>query len=330
MASASPIADLSYRNYDGPLEPPIARWWAIARVAILDAFKKKSFWVLTVLGGGWYLILMIVFYFVDSFANTMVPNRGGRQIIDPTQAAATMFKQVKWDEQFLHAFSIGQLMFFIVALLIGVGTVANDNRANALLVYLSKPCTKLDYVIGKWVGIFVPTAVAVAIPTLFFYGYCFMSYRQYGFLDDPWLIFRLLLLIVIPAVFHASVALGISSMFRQGRTAGATYAGLFFFTLFFTKAMGAVHFVLGEQGSATSLVDNLFYFSVDGVQIGLAKVILHSDGGQLFPFAGPGMNMAKFAVPAPNGLLMICAYLFVCAAFVLLASTRIRAVEVVS
>ncbi|HWA82670.1 MAG TPA: ABC transporter permease subunit [Fimbriimonadaceae bacterium] len=327
--AASPIADLSYRNYDGPLDPPLYRWWAIARVAIRDAFRKKSFWVLTVLSGAWYLILMIIFYFVDSFATTMMANRG-RQILDPTQAAAAMFKQVKWDEQFLHAFSMGQLMFFIIALLIGVGSVANDNRANALLVYLSKPCTKLDYVIGKWVGIFVPMAVAVAVPTLFFYGYCFMSYREYGFLNDPWLILKLPILIVIPAVFHASVALGISSMFRQGRTAGATYAGFYFFTLFFTKAMATVHFILQQEGTSTKLIDNLFYFSVDGVQIGLAKVLLHSSGGQIFPFAGPGMNMEKFAVPEPNGLLMACGYLLICGAFVLLASTRIRAVEVVS
>ena len=51
--TSSPIADLSYRNYDGPLEPPISRWWPIARVGILKAFKNKWFWVVSIFSGLW-------------------------------------------------------------------------------------------------------------------------------------------------------------------------------------------------------------------------------------------------------------------------------------
>src|SRR5579862_2031588 len=258
---SSPILDLSYRNYDGPLEPPIYRWWAIARVSISTAFGNKWYWTCLIGSGFWYLILMIIFYFVDSFAGTIPGGRFGSSGLNSAAAATTLFKQVKWDEQFLHAFSMGQLWFFIIALIIGVGTIANDNRANALLVYLSKPCTKVDYIVGKWLGIFVPMLVAAAIPTLFFYGYCFMSYRTEGFLDDPWLLVRLLVLIFVPATLHSSLCLGISSLFKQGRVAGATYAGLYFFTLFFTKAMGAIHFISQGQGGSSGLVDNLYYFS---------------------------------------------------------------------
>ncbi len=331
----SPILDLSYRNYDGPLEPPMYRWWAIAKRSIQFAFGNKWFWVLSLLSGAWYFILMIIFYFVDSFAGSMQGGRFGGSSLNSSKAAEAIYRQVKWDEQFLHAFSIGQMSFFFLALLIGVGAIANDNRANALLVYLSKPCTKADYLIGKWLGIFIPLWIAVAIPTLFFYGYCFMSYRAYGFLDDPWLILRLLLLITLPAVFHASLALGISSMFKQGRVAGATYAGFYFFTLFFTKAMGAIHFMIvagqgQSNGGSPTLVDNLFYFSVDGVQIGLAKVILQSAGGQPFPIQGPMGNLSKLVPAAPNGLLMTAGFLFLCGISLLIASTRVKAVEVVS
>jgi len=326
---SSPILDLSYRNYDGPLEPPYYRWWAIARVSIQSAFAKKSFWFLTILGGFWYVILMIMFYFADQSAGAFGSN-GNAGIVDPAKASAALFSRVKWDELFLHAFSIGQLWFFIIALLIGIGTIANDNRANALLVYLSKPCTKLDYLIGKWVGIFVPMVIAVGIPTLFFYAYCFMSYRDYGFLDDPGLIVKLVVLIAIPAVFHASAALGISSMFKQGRVAGASYAGLYFFTLFFTKAMGGLHLGLAGQSGSTGLVDNLFYCSVDGIQIGLAKALLNTRGSHVLPLFSPGGDMDSLFVPAPNGLFVTLAFLVICGLFVLFASTRVRAVEVVS
>lgn len=324
--TTSPIADLSYRNYDGPLAPPAFRWWPIARTHAIAAFKKKSFWVFTILGGSWYAILMIIFYFADSFAGQMT-SRGGIPI-DPAEASARMFRQVPWNEQFLHGFSMGQLWFFVIALLIGVGTIANDNRANALLVYLSKPCTKLDYLIGKWVGVFIPLCVAVAIPTLFFYAYCFMSYRQFGFLHDPWLILKLLVLIAIPAGFHSSLALGISSLFKQGRVAGATYAGLYFFTLFFTKAMGIAHVGLAQDGAATRLVDNLFYMSVDGIQIGLAKDMFGLSGAHILPFAQMGTDRA--AVDPPSTMLMIVLYFGLSLGAMFLAWTRIRAVEVVS
>ena len=54
-------------------------------------------------------------------------------MIDPAQAAGAMFKQVKWDEQFLHAFSMGQLGFFIIALLIGVAALAAAATSLAII-----------------------------------------------------------------------------------------------------------------------------------------------------------------------------------------------------
>ncbi len=327
MSELSPIADLSYRNYDGPLEPPLMRWWPIARVGVLKALKNKWYWVLTILSGSWYLVLMVMFYFVDSF----LPQISGdaAAMIDPERAKASFFSGVNWNEQFLHGFSMAQLFLLILALMLGVGTIANDNRANALLVYLSKPCTKLDYVFGKWLGIVIPLIISVAIPTLFFYGYCFMSYREYGFLDHhPYLIFQLMLLITIPAIVHASLAIGISSMFSQGRIAGATYAAIYFFSLFFTKAMQVLHVQMGPGDSASKLVNSLFYFSIDGIQIGLAKALLGTDGGRLIPVGPPG-GMGRMAVPAPNGVLISIVAGIGCMAFLLFAWSRIRAVEVV-
>lgn len=332
---ASPIADLSYRNYDGPLEPPLYRWWPIARTSVLRAFKNKWFWVLTVATGIWYLILMIIFYMFDTYAQSMLQGRrgGGVSIADPEEAAAMIFRQVPWNEQFLHGFSIGQIFFFFIALLVGIGAIANDNRANALLVYLSKPCTKFDYVLGKWLGIFIPMCVAAAIPTFFFYAYCFMSYREFGFLRDPWLFAKLIVLCCVPAAFHASLALGVSSLFKRGGLAGATYAGLYFISLFFTKAMQIVHIALSEEGGKPGIVDSLFYYSIDGIQIGIAKALLGTDGGMIIPFNPPGQmqnDLAQFTIPAPNGLLMFTVLLLFAAGSMLLAWSRVRAVEVVS
>jgi ABC-2 type transport system permease protein len=310
---SSPIADLTYRNYDGPLAPPTYRWWPIAKMSMRMAVKKRAFWVLGVLSGWWYLILSAIFYFAD-VSNTSV------------EAQNRFFKTVVWKDQFLDAFSRSQLFLLLIALLIGVGAIANDNRANALLVYLSKPTTKLDYLIGKWLGIFIPMMCVVAVPTLLFYADWALSYRQYGILsDDPWLIVKLLALCPVTAFFHASVSLGISSLFDQGRTAGAIYAGLYFMSFIFTGAVGVARAVAHRSGELSShLINTLYYFSIDGIQIALAKNILGTDGSSFLrrqSEVGP--------TPAPSALLFFGIYLVICALMMSLAWSRIKAVEVV-
>jgi len=74
-------------------------------------------------------------------------------------------------------------------------------------------------------------------------------------------------------------------------------------------------------------VKNLYYCSFDGIQIALAKIILHTDGGQLIPGAGNGL--ARMAVPAASALIFVPAFFLICAFSMLVAWSRIRAVEVV-
>ncbi len=318
---ASPIADLTYRNYDGPLEPPLYRWWAIAKASMQLSLKKKGLWWLAAGGAFWYLFMLAMLYVMDMLSQNV-----------PLGQKNPFLQQIIWKDQFLNAFSVAQLSLFIIALLIGVGAIANDNRANALLVYLSKPVSRLDYLIGKWLGIFIPITVIVAVPTFVFFAYCAMSYRDYGFLtEDPRLPFKLLLMVLVPGVFHASVSLGISALFNQGRLAGATYAGLYFMTLFFTKAMQVVHWASSEDGGkAPAIVKTLFYCSIDGIQIALAKIILGTDGTALFPQAGGSRGGPPIpSIPAPSPTLFFGIFFGICFLSLLIAWTRIRAVEVI-
>ena len=319
----SPILDLSYRHYDGPLEAPVQRWWAIAKMSMRLAIKKKGFWIWSALSGYWYVILITIFYFIDVLSQN-------------TQAVEAFFAQIKWKDQFLNAFSISQLLLFIIALLIGIGSIANDNRANALLIYLSKPCSKVDYLIGKWLGIFIPIVIVTVVPTLLFFIYGMLSFRNYGFLSqDPLMIVRLLAMCLISGFFHASVCLGISSMSNQGRMAGAAYAGVYFVGLFFTKAMQIIHAVMwrpGEGRQAPGLVNSLYYMSIDGTQIGMAKLVLGTDGSMLINPNGPGRgprNAFPPSIEAPSIFLIGFLYFGICALALMIAWRKVRAVEVV-
>lgn len=317
---ASPIADLTYRNYDGPLEPPVNRWWAIAKMSMKLSVKKRGFWVWSSFSTFWYAILLIIFYVNE----TLVTNAG------PMGQKVSIFNTLSWKDQFLNAFNESQLFLFILALLMGAGTIANDNRAKALLVYLSKPCSKLDYVIGKWLGIFVPITIVAAVPAFLFYFYCLMSYRSYGFWSqDPWLIVRLCGMILIPGICYSSITLAISSMFQQGRLAGGVFAGLYFISYFVTIAMGGAYISISMgNNEPPAIVKTLYYCSVDGIQNAMAKIILHTNGSPQIPIMGQA-SQARFQVPEPSAFLFVPAFFAICGIAILVAWSQIRAVEVV-
>jgi len=316
-----PIADLSYRNYTGLLEPPLWRWWVIAKMTMRTSIKKKGFWALAVLSAYWYVFLGVIFYFIETLGS------GAGVALSPVLA------KIVWRDQFLNGFNLSQLFLFVLALLIGVGTISNDSRAHALLVYLSKPCTKADYLIGKWVAIFLILAAVGAVPTFLFYGYCALSYSRYGFFtSEPFLVAKLIEMVMLPAAFHASVCLGVSSLFNQGRLAGAAYAGIYFMTGAFVLMMRAVYAVDTSLNgrrhlpqTAIHMIGTLTYASVNGLENALAKIVLDTDGSGLVP----GGRGAGAVVPAPDGLPFGIVYVAICAICLLIAWSRIRAVEVV-
>jgi len=312
---SNPIADLSYRGYDGPLSKPGRAWWVIARNMILLALKKKGIYVVMGLAAWYYLVMIIVLFFAQQVL-TSSPM--------PDGVMKAFLERLVWKDQFLHGFSYAQLPLLIVSLMLGSGAIANDNRANAMLVYLSKPVSRAEYLFGKWLGIALPVFLVLFVPTILFYGYGAASFREYGFLDDPWVLPNMMVLIPIAAAFHASLVLGISSLFNQGQTAGASYAALYFVTNFFTVGMGGAW--MSSRGNAPEVVKYLFYGSIDGVLIGTCKALLRTDGTA--PFGIVSRNAVK-SIPAPPLWPVLGIALAISALFLFIAWRRVRAVEVV-
>jgi ABC-2 type transport system permease protein len=312
------IADLSYRGYDGPLEAPYHRWISISQMVMKLAIKKRGFWIWSILSAWYFLLLIGAFYLAEEITEGF-GQRGGTE---------GFFKQIVWKDLFLTSFSYAQIFYFVIALLVGVGAIANDNRANALLVYLSKPCSKGDYLIGKWFGIAGLIFLVALIPNVLFYFYCLLSYRQYGFwTQDPWMLPRLVLMSAVPAVVHASLSLGVSSLFNQGRLAGATYGAIYFILYFLTTAFNVLRVMnLAQRNKPPEILDTLVYFSVDGLQIAMAKIFLHTQGGGLMRMGRRDIPLA----PIPSVWLFGSLIAIACALFMWVAWSRVRAVEVVA
>ena len=53
---------------------------------------------------------------------------------------------------------------FFVTVYVGAGLIANDRRANALQIYLSKPLTRGEYILGKFAILFAFLAARDVLP----------------------------------------------------------------------------------------------------------------------------------------------------------------------
>src|SRR5579862_7704714 len=173
--TAGPIADLSYRGYDGPIQTRALRWWIVAAAGLrLRGWARTGYIICIAFSTIIYIFIGFVLWMLSHFPQSA--GNGGNQIVsDPTVGqhyASALFNGINWS----------MFLLMIVMLIAGSSTIAADNQSNALLVYLAKPITKADYLIGKWAGAFMLIFFAAFLPAFLLYVFCFLSYLSDGFL----------------------------------------------------------------------------------------------------------------------------------------------------
>src|SRR5689334_21652161 len=123
-----PIHDQGYRHYNGTRTKGRA-WATIAVTGIRGFMTREAF------------LELLVISWLPFFARTV-------QIY-----AAASLPQAEFLAMTPQTFrqSLGQqdVWVFFITVYIGSGLIANDRRANALQIYLSKPLTRAEYVFGK-------------------------------------------------------------------------------------------------------------------------------------------------------------------------------------
>jgi hypothetical protein len=115
-------------------------------------------------------------------------------------------------------------------------------------------------------------------------------------------------------------------MFNQGRMAGAAYVGAYFILYFVTVLIGVIlSDAHGASRGMTSFTELLFYCSIGGLNMGMAKVFLDVDYGPIFVGAGRG----SFEVDRPTPWIAIGLVVLLSVFALRLVWRRVRAVEVV-
>ncbi len=280
-----PIYDQGYRRYEARAALHQIRFWPITREALRAVLMKRAFLGLLAVS-----FLPFLFRVGQIYVVTRFPEAGRVLPVD-----GRLFGQ------FLNT----QIGFTILLSIFGAsGLVANDLRTGGILVYLSRPLTRRDYVLGK---LGVPLALNLAVtlvPGLVLYAAALaLAPDQFLEWDLAWIGPAIVAHALVIGLFVSLLSLAASALSRSARVAGLAFFGLLF-------GLEMVRLVLQHGFGRGEAV--LVSFQAD----------LRSLGSALFGLGDPELAI-HWAAPAAVLLVVSLACLAILRA-------RVRAVEIVT
>ncbi len=206
-----PIHDQGYRHFGGTREARGRGWLVIATAGLKSALAKRPVVFLLLVAWIPFAYQAIKFYLTTTF--------GQLQVLATT--AQTFREFLEGQDTFI----------FFLTIYIGTGLIANDRRANALQIYLSKPLTRLEYVAGKatilaafLLGVtWLPAVLLLAVQAMFAGNLAFIKANAFLF---P----AITVYAFVQVVLATSTMLALSSLSKSSRFVGIMYAGVVFFT----------------------------------------------------------------------------------------------------
>ena len=221
----SPIHDQSYRHYAGGKAVPGRSWAVIAWAGIKTFMKKRAFMGL--------MIFALAPFIVRAVQMWISANYPQASMLAPT---AETFRQFLEQQDFF---------VFVITVYVGAGLIANDRRANALQIYLSKPLMRSEYILGKLAVLFTFLVLVTLVPAMLLLFLKVIFDGNFTFLKNN---LFLIPAITIGALLQVTLAsftmLALSSLSKSARYVGILYVGITFFT---TAIYGALYAITGSS-----------------------------------------------------------------------------------
>ena len=240
----SPIHDQGYRHYGGRREPYGRRWWVIARAGLMGRIRERR--VIAVLLMSWVPFLVRAVQFYAS------ANYEGVAILAPTP------------DTFREFLGQQEIFIFIVSIVIGAGLIADDRRANALQIYLSKPLTRVEYILGKLMTLALVLTFITWLPAMLLLILQMLFAGSAKFLTEHLFLIPAITLVAAVQVFVSAFAmLALSSLSKSRRFVAMMYAGILFFTAAMYQALrqittSSAWAVISPRDTMNVIADGIF------------------------------------------------------------------------
>ena len=216
-----PIHDQGYRRYEGRREAHGHSWLVITRAGIMERLRERKFLGLLLFAWLPFLVRSVQLYVAANYQQA-------------TFLAAT--------PQMFRDFLAQQGVFvFFITLYVGSGLIANDRRANALQIYLSKPLTRVDYVVGKLATLLIFLTFVTWVPGILLLVMQILFAGNLTFLKANLYLFPAITVFAAITVLTSSFTmLALSSLSKSRRFVAVMYAGLIFFTAAMYQALRGI------------------------------------------------------------------------------------------
>jgi ABC-type transport system involved in multi-copper enzyme maturation permease subunit len=206
-----PIHDQSYRRYAGGKSGAGLGWTVIAWAGIRNMIRKRIFLGLLIFAWIPFVVRAVQIYIAENFAQMAM--------LAPT---AETFREYLEQQDFF---------VFVVTIYVGAGLIANDRRANALQIYLSKPLLRSEYIAGKAAVLFTFLMLVTWLPAMLLLLIQVMFAGSFTFLRANLFLFPAITVASLLQVLLATFTmLALSSLSKSARYVAILYAGAIFFT----------------------------------------------------------------------------------------------------
>jgi ABC-2 type transport system permease protein len=293
----------TYRPYEGSLTPSWSRMFVITRYAFEDLRRSKFLNVFYCLSFAYPVICALLIY--------VNHNTSALKVLGVQSASGIISINLTF---FFNLLGWQSMLALFLAAFIGPGQVSPDLANNALSLYLARPFSRVEYVLGKMSVLMVLMSLMTWVPGLLLFG--LQAYLEgggwaqdnariaWGFFFGSWVWIGLLSLL----------ALALSAWVKWKPAAGALVFGVFFVA----AAFGAT--INGVQRTNWGHLFNIGYL-VGSVWVQLMEGATRTTNGAVF-----------FRVPLgeelPIGWCWFGLFLLAAACLYMLAR-KIRGAEVV-
>ena len=144
----------TYHSYDGPLTPDWARFLVPARYALSTLYQSRLLLIFTALCFLVPIVTIVLVYLRHNFSAIELLGVKPRDLIHV-------------DGNFFAGFlSVQGFLAMLLTSYAGPGLISPDLTNNALPLYLCRPISRVEYVAGKMLVLFLPLSAITWVPAL--------------------------------------------------------------------------------------------------------------------------------------------------------------------
>ena len=301
-----------YGAYDGESHTAFSRFLVIPRYALRETFKSKLFTTIFILCFIYPLIATILVYLHHNVNALALLQINVRELLPIDASFFRTFLEVQ------GAFA------FILTVLVAPPLISRDLSNNALPLYLCRPLSRTEYVLGKMAVVGFLLSLVTWVPGLLLFLFQASLAGVSWLWSNLWMAWSIFFGSMIWIILLSLLALAISSLVKWRVVASGALLGLFFVPSAFGEIIN--NLFLTRAGHLISM-----WATMNNIWLGLFGLFVRQTGrinGKVVNpiYDGQIMDIKLLEPPLWASWLLIVA---VCVFCVWLLSRKVRAYEVI-